>query len=129
MKKINKWWYVILVSVILIIPVLLVLDSSNYDNKRKLSEAMIYQGDGTLNERAFAGAIMGRFPQGGEPGALKTFIKSIGGTCLPEKGGKFSCSVDETGSFCVATKISVEVQLDDAGKIKFIGARSYFVGC
>lgn len=105
------------------------LYSSSYDNREKIFTAIFYQPHDQLNERVFAATMNARFPEGTQPDELFALVKLLHGRCFDEKDGKFSCQLAETGMFCIAGKINIDVQLNSRHTIKSIATKSYVIGC
>jgi len=129
MKRLSKWWLLLLGSLILVVFPLGILYLSAVDNTEKLVHALLFQPNGNLDEQTFSAAMIARFPKGTKVSELTSFVNSLKGQCNAVGDDKLNCSLDVSGSFCVATKIGLDVKISADGKVESVNAKKYFIGC
>jgi hypothetical protein len=100
-----------------------------YDNREQLAKSTLYDQKGVLDEKAFASALLGKFDQQNSPPAsLVKFVESLGGKCTINVKDAMSCSIPQSGTFCLENSISLSVIIN-SGAISKIFAKSQFLGC
>lgn len=128
MGRFGKWRW-LLYPLVLLAFLFILIHFSSFDHTSKLAQAVLFQPNSNLDQRAFSAAINARFPPGTNPERLVTFVESLNGYCTHNEKGKLHCSLDESGAFCVVNKIGLDVELNDSEKIEVIKASEYFLGC
>jgi hypothetical protein len=100
-----------------------------YNNREQITKSTLYDEKGVLDEKAFAGALYGKFDQQNSPPAsLVKFVESLGGKCSINVKDAMSCSIPQSGTFCAENYISLSV-ITSSGAISKIFAKSQFRGC
>src|SRR5471030_1384933 len=77
MKRLSKWWLLLLGSLILVVFPLGILYLSAVDNTEKLVHALLFQPKGNLDEKTFLATMIARFPKGTKVSELTSFVNSI----------------------------------------------------
>ena len=108
---------------------LLLTSCTAYDNKNRIAAAVLSTPDGQLDEVTLTAALNARFAQGTKPDGLAKFVTSQEGRCSIVEDHDMSCTLLESGSFCVASKIGLVANLNQDGTIRSINAKRYLVGC
>jgi hypothetical protein len=99
------------------------------DHRNAIVQALLFRPGGDIDDHVLTGALNARFPTGTQATALGDFVETMGGSCSRLDTGEFSCLFDESGTFCVATKIDVKVRVDAHNAIESMAAKSYTIGC
>lgn len=100
-----------------------------YDHKEIIAKATLYSPSGALDERAFSGALLEKFASANSPpAALTSFVESLGGKCSFGLTGSLSCSIPQSGAFCISSRIDIEAVVSD-GAISSLRARAKHTGC
>ena len=79
------------------------------DHREEISLALLYP-DGKLDEAAFSGALLEKFPRGTSPRALETFVQSLHGSCFTQPGHLY-CSIPQASTFCMVSRVVVNATL------------------
>jgi hypothetical protein len=108
---------------------LLLTSCTTYDNKNRIAAAVLSTPDGQLDEVTLTAALNARFAPGTKSDALAKFVTSQDGRCSIVEDNEMSCTLLESGSFCVASKIGLNAKLNQDGTIRSINAKRYLVGC
>jgi hypothetical protein len=104
---------------------------ASFDHRSQIALSALYNSRGDLDEQAYAGALQRRFSQSDAPlVSLATYVKSLGGSCSGslKETDKTYCQIPQTGTFCQATNIQLEV-LTSKGVISWISAKQKSDGC
>jgi hypothetical protein len=107
------------------------LGCSSYDHREKIASAVLYTEKGSIDPKAFSGALMEKFSStNSPPSSLDAFVVSLGGKCYPGKNPNESlvCSIPQTATFCVESTIQITASLS-AGAIASIKAQQANRGC
>jgi hypothetical protein len=103
---------------------LLSLTGCMHDSREKIAMGMLYpssdpffdpgdQGGTSPNDKAFAGALLGRFPVNSPAINATRFLVALGGTCSEIKSEDwhgFTCEIPEIVGFCVGVVRHVGVR-------------------
>lgn len=100
-----------------------------YDHRERIAKAVLHLPSGALDEKALSGALMEKFSnRASSPAALSSFVEALGGKCSPSLSGSMSCSIPQSGSFCISSRIDIDAVVS-YGAISTLRARSKNDGC
>jgi len=123
---------------ILVLLCLLSLPACVHDYRNTIAMGILYpasdpffdpgdQGGTSANDRAFAGALLGRFPVNSPAAELKKSLVALGGVCREAVHG-FGCDIPEMIGICVGVVRRVHVRTD-GDKIAAIDASKSAGAC
>ena len=103
--------------------------SAGYDHREKIANATLFNQNGVLDGKAFAGALTEKFAAANSPpAALASFVETIGGKCSTPLSEVMSCSVPQSGSVCLSSRIEITASVP-GGVLKEIKATTQHHGC
>lgn len=120
----------VLVAVVGVIPIQ-GCSVAGYDNRDRIAQTVLYGNKGSLDEKAFGGALLEKFASANSPTtALTKFVESFGGQCSIDSKNKdfMHCSIPEAATICVENRIDLTVATSN-GAISSIYAKSRSTGC
>jgi hypothetical protein len=104
-------------------------DTLGYDHREDIAKATLYSSRGGLDEKALSGALLKKFSDANyPPAALASFVESLGGKCYSGMAGSMSCSIPQSSSFCIDSRIDIEAVVID-GEISALRVKEKFHGC
>jgi len=117
-------------SLIVLVSLLVTSCSSvTYDHREEIARATLFTSKGVIDERAFSGALIEKFSSANSPpAALAAFVESLGGKCSSRLTNSLTCTIPQSGGFCVASRIDIEAVVAD-GAITSIRTKAKNDGC
>ena len=85
-------------------------------------QAILYETDGTINEKALNSLLLARFPIGSESSALKSFVASLNGQCS-ETSDSLNCAITVAGTLCAYSGIDIATKISPPGFISSLIAK------
>jgi hypothetical protein len=101
----------------------------SYDHSEKIATATLFSANGSVDERAFSGALLEKISSANSPPqALLSFVESLGGKCSSLLLNSMSCSIPHSGEFCIARRIIINAVVAN-GVISSLRTSSRNDGC
>lgn len=100
-----------------------------YDHREKISNALLFNSNGAVDERAFSGALTERLSLEPLPQAsLRSFVESLSGTCTDSLLDRMSCALPLSAGYCMQSIIRIEASMV-AGSFKITNVATDRRGC
>jgi len=126
MKKVGKRGLLLLIPIILI---MLYFGFPSSDNAEKIVHKLLFDSNSKLDDKTFSAAMNARFSTGTDINNLTDFVKVFNGQCSAVGDDKFSCTLNLSGSFCVANNLRLDVKIGLDRKIESVNATRFSISC
>lgn len=126
MRKMSKWWFVVVVLALLptlyFLGLLGVAWIFSFDYKAKIAEAILFNPRGELNNPVITAALAARFPAGSDLQDVQVFVKMLNGRCEYGQKGTAYCTLPASGTICVVSVIKITATVSANGTVENIVA-------